>query len=340
MLKRFLTSCLLVLSVVSLSASGTMGYTFLEIPVSAYESSHGGCHVAPESDGVNTVFVNPSLLRDSTSRCLSMSYSSYLSEANIGSVAYGHSYGKHHFALGARLVDYGTFDGYDEYGRSTGSFSAKDLSFSVGYARALYPFLSVGLSLKPIFSNYESYHSFAMAVDVGGWLHLDDYHFSTGLVFSNVGRQIDTYASDRESLPFNAVLTFSKGFSHAPFRLNVTYHHLTDWDLDYRDDVRRSTLVGYETGTDYSFGEMFFRHVVIGADFVPLNGRLRITASYNRRRADDLELEDSKSLAGFSFGAGLSLKKVDASFAMSQYQTGVWQYQFTLGFHLAALFSK
>lgn len=340
MLKRFFTAFVFVVSTMVLSASGTSGYTFLEIPVSAYQSAQGGCHVASESDGVNAVFVNPSLLRDSTNGFLSMSYSSYLSEVNLGSIAYGYSYGKHHFALGARLLDYGTFDGYDEYGRSTGSFSAKDLAFSIGYARELFPYMSVGLSLKPIFSDYESYHSFALAVDVGTWLHLDEYHFSTGLVFSNIGRQLVSYTSYRESLPFNATITFSKGFSHAPFRLNISYHHLTDWDLNYRDDVRRATLSGYETGTEYSSGEKFFRHIIIGGDFLPLNGRFRLSASYNRRRADELELEESKSWAGFSFGAGLVLKKFNAAFSMSQYQTGVWQYQFTVGLHVVSLLKK
>ena len=85
---------------------------------------------------------------------------------------------------------------------------------------------------------------------------------------------------------------------------------------------------------------MFFRHTIWGVDFVPFGGKFRVSASYNHRRAQELKLNDAKTIAGFSFGAGLYLKKFNLSMAASQYQSGVWNWQFNVGLDFDKILKK
>ena len=54
-------------------------------------------------------------------------------------------------------------------------------------------------------------------------------------------------------------------------------------------------------------------------------------ASYNHRRRAEMHVPDFKSLAGFSFGAGLKIYKFRVDFALTSYQKGATAFQFTLG---------
>lgn len=63
---------------------------------------------------------------------------------------------------------------------------------------------------------------------------------------------------------------------------------------------------------------MIFRHVVIGVEFIP-SKNFYVMASYNHRRSREFALDNTKSINGFSFGAGLNVYKFKLGFAYSQY---------------------
>ena len=89
------------------------------------------------------------------------------------------------FSLFGVVCDFGIFAGYDEIGKYTEDFIAKDMALYVNYARPLNDYFTVGATLKPIVSAYERYTSVGMAMDLG--VNYSTELFSAGLVVKNAG---------------------------------------------------------------------------------------------------------------------------------------------------------
>ncbi len=312
--------------------SGLNSYGFLTTEVSAYASAQGGNNVLLRNDGSNVVFENPSLIGDSTDREASITYHRHLSETGVqaGIATYGWKVKNEHFAAGVKFLNYGKFDGYDELGNDIGSFSAQDVVLSVGWAKQMTDAMSVGVAIKPAFSHYERYNSFAIMFDAGVAYAIPKWNLDVGMALQNVGVQVVTYKQERERLPLNLSVTAGKEFEHAPFRLWMTWFALNDWNFDYVSNGENVWMGNNETSRSKGF-ELLLEHSLWGADFILLNDMLRLSVSYNVRRAEELKLADGeKSLAGFSFGGGIDVKKVKVDIATAQYQSGVWNWTFTL----------
>ena len=80
----------------------------------------------------------------------------------FGSAMYGHNYQDNYFGAAIHYLDYGQMQYADEFGNLLGTtFTAKDICLNLMYARQLGPMFRVGATIKPIFSVYEAYTSFA-----------------------------------------------------------------------------------------------------------------------------------------------------------------------------------
>ncbi len=315
-----------------MSESGEIGYGFLMTEMSAYDAAQGGRNVLLENDGSNVVFSNPALIGEKTDGEATLTYHRYLSETGVhsGNVAYGWTMAKEHFAAGVKYVDYGDFDGYDEVGNYSGKFSAQDLALTFGWARAITDDWSVGVAFKPAFSHYESYNSFAIMFDAGLTYGVRQWNLDLGLVLQNVGFHVFTYKDKRERLPMNLAMTMGKNFEHAPFRIWMTWYALNDWDFDYVSNGENA-MMGKNEKVGTEGWKLLLEHSLWGADFFLINDMLRLTVSYNVRRAQELKLADGeKSMAGFAFGGGINLKKLIFDIGAAQYQSGVWSWSFTI----------
>lgn len=261
----------------------------------------------------------------------------------FGSALYGHNFGRskienpsatgepdkpNYFAAGIHYLNYGSMPYADEMGNLTGgTFMAHDILIDLMYARQLGPLFTVGVSLKPIYSVYESYTAFALGADVGGHFQTKDSTFQMGLTLRNIGWQLKSFYSEesgsgREQLPLNLELGLSYRFRHAPIRLSMTAHNIQRWDLSY--NITNQVASDMKPITWY---DMLFRHTIFAVDIVPKSERFYLTISYNHRRRAEMHLADQRSLAGFAFGAGLRVKQVRVGFAMSQYTKSVFTYQ-------------
>lgn len=330
-----LLSFSIVLTANFFAQSGEFAYKFLELPFSARSAAMGGSHAALANDGINGALANPSLLSDQTNNELAINFSSYLADVNIGSIAYGKNIKNNLLGIGIQYVDYGSFEGRDEYNQSTGTFTAKDIAISMLYAKQLDSHWKAGIALKPIFSNYENYSSFGLGVDLGlSYINIEN-GICAGLKFANIGQQITAYYNEFNSLPYDVIFSISEKFKHAPVRVHFTAHHLNRWDLNYTNNITKTNLGGEEETNEISNLDMLFRHTIIGLDFVP-GKAFYLSTSYNHRRARELALLDVKSISGFSFGGGLKIKTFDFGFALSQYQKGIMSYQFSLSTSLNA----
>ena len=332
----FVSSCLLVYS-----QAGKGVYQFLDLPVSSRLAAMGGTNVSLRDNDLNFAFQNPALLSADTHNTIGLNMANYLADIRFGSAMYGRTMGnKNYFALGIQYVDYGSFKYATELNDQTTDtyFTAKDMALSLIYARPLTDKISVGATLKPIYSVYERYTSFGLAMDAGVNYNNAEKLFSAGLVFRNLGTQFKGYYSDEngqhlESIPFNIQLGVTKKLAHAPLRFSLTLHNLQHWDLSYQSTNQPigtlTTKEEKEQDKGIGFVDMAFRHTIVAVEFVPTKS-FYVTVAYNHRRHQEMSMTGFKSVSGFSFGGGIKLYKFHVGFGMSPFQVGNYSYQFSI----------
>ncbi|MBQ2438565.1 MAG: type IX secretion system protein PorQ [Paludibacteraceae bacterium] len=306
-----------------IKGAGSSVFHFLNLPASSRLNALGGENVAIADDDISMAFINPALLTAHTDKVLQLNYAYYLAGTMFGSAMYGHNYQDNYFAAGVHYLDYGQMPYADENGNLLGTtFTAKDICVNLMYARQLGPMFRVGATLKPIFSIYESYTSFAFGADVGGHFQTADSAFQMGLTLRNIGWQLkafyeEDYGQHTEMLPLNLELGLSYRLAHAPLRFSLTMHNLQRWDIAPLE-------------MQVKWYDMLFRHTIWAVDIVPKSEKFYLTISYNHRRQAEMNLTNVRSLAGFAFGAGMKIYKFRLGFAMSQYTKSNFTYQVSL----------
>lgn len=321
------------------SQAGYGVYQFLDLPVSSRLAALGSANVSLRDNDINFAFENPALLTAQTDNTIGLNMANYLADIKFGSAVYGRTINKNnYFAIGIQYVDYGTFRETTDLNVFTGqTFTAKDMALNIMYARPLTNKITVGATLKPVYSAYETYTSYGLALDAGVSYNDSANLFSAGLVVKNLGTQLKGYYSDEngqhfEPLPTNIELGISKKLNHAPLRFSLTLHNLQHWDLSYESTNQPTTDVTSTTITttkSIGFADMAFRHTVLSVEFVPTKN-FYLAMAFNDRRQQEMSMTGFKSMAGFSFGGGIKLYKFHVGFGMTQFQVGNYAYQFSL----------
>ena len=332
----------------------------MSLPVSSRINALGGSNVSLSDGDIALGMCNPALLHTNSHQKLQLNFSYYLPGTMFGSVLYGHNFGRspiekpfegegapdkpNYFAVGIHYLDYGRMRYADEYGNLTGgSFGARDILIDVMYARQLGPMFKVGVTLKPVYSIYESYSSFAIGADVGAHFQTRDSTFQMGLVLQNIGWQLKGFYSDEggsnhEMLPLNLQLGLTYRVKHAPLRFHMQIHNMQTWYLNYEwTSLDKSPTTGDIVPHDIKWYDMMFRHTIFTIEVVPKSERFYIAFSYNHRRRAELNLIDQKSLAGFALGAGVRIKQAHIDFAISQMTKSNFSYQLGLTLDINAL---
>ena len=220
-----------------IKGAGSGVFHFLNLPASSRLNALGGENVSISDDDISMAFINPALLTAHTDKVLQLNYAYYLAGTMFGSAMYGHNYRDNYFGAAVHYLDYGKMSYADENGNLLGTtFTAKDICVNLMYARQLGPLFRVGATLKPIFSVYEQYTSFAMGADIGGHFQTADSTFQMGLALRNVGWQLKSFYEEdfgqhTEMLPLNLELGLSYRLAHAPLRFSLTIHNLQHWDI-------------------------------------------------------------------------------------------------------------
>lgn len=342
MKRKFFVLILFFLSILEVfSQAGNGVYQFLDLPVSSRLAALGGTNVSLRDNDLNFAFQNPSLLTSQTNNMIGLNMANYLADIKFGTAVYGYNPdNKNYFAIGIQYVDYGIFKETTDLNQVLGEFTAKDYAINLIYARPINDRISIGGTLKPVYSVYERYTSFGVAMDAGANYCSSNNLFSAGIVLRNIGTQFKGYYSDEsgqhlESLPFDIQLGLSKKFEHAPLRFSLTLHNLQQFNLSYQSTNQPVTTLNATTTTSTSntksigFVDMAFRHAIFAVEFVPTKN-FYLTAAYNHRRHQEMLMNGFKSMAGFSFGGGIKLYKFHVGFGMTQFQTGINSYQFSI----------
>ena len=312
---------------------GNGTYRFLDLTNSAKVAALGGTQIAFTDNDLDLTFYNPSLLSDSMRNQLSVNYVNYIAGIGVGYAAFAPNIkGKNAFAVGIHYVNYGNFDGASETGQLTGTFSAAEYAINLFYSRVLTSQIRTGINLKPILSSFENYNSFGLAADLGITYLSKDSLSATSLVIKNIGSQITTYYQngDRENLPWDVQLGFSKKLAHAPVRFFVTANHLNKWNLSYlnRQD---------EPPTDEkseSFTSLLMRHFVFGAEILP-EKHVTLRFGYNYQRQKELAVDSRPGLVGFSAGVGVKIAKFSINYGLASYHLAATAHYFSLAVNLS-----
>ncbi|MCQ2329100.1 MAG: type IX secretion system protein PorQ [Paludibacteraceae bacterium] len=326
-MKRVITILTIIVFAVCVAGQSLSNvWEFLELPAGARNGALGGFGIAVCDSDLSLSFDNPAHLGKTTDRTLALNYQNRFRDVNIASAAYGYNPSDKDFmAFGMRYVDYGKFDGRSVTDAEEGRFTAKDMVANVTYARWFSPHLSAGVAAKVIYSVYEKYQSVGMAFDFGFSYHNAEKGVTAALVLRNAGFQIKGLYSieskqHTETLPLNLMVGVSYKLSKAPLRFSFTYHNLERWDLNYTStDVVKDVMANKSKGLQGL--DMFFRHTIWSVEVIPTS-YLRFVVSYNHQAHRDMAVSDHRSIAGFAFGAGFSVKMVSVDFSITPYQAG------------------
>lgn len=313
---------------------GQRAFSFLDVPVTARAAALGGSGMSIWSNDINLVNSNPALLNPSMTRQVALNHANYVSDIKLWYAGYGHDLGKFGTtAIGVQAFDYGKFKGYDESGVYTADFRAADYAISLSYARPMADSMfNIGISLKTLVSQYETYSAVGNALDFGvTWR--DKNNLVLSLLARNVGIvwKSLTPGNQKQSLPNTVQFGVSKKVDKAPFRLFAVYDQLLKWNLRYISPLDTGNTTSSfgdnqprdSTGTQRFFKRFgthagnFMRHVTIGTEII-LSNNFHLTVAYNYRRQREMILPERRGMNGFSFGVNFRIKRFGFAYSFSK----------------------
>lgn len=301
---------------------GKYTYQFLNLVTSPRQAALGGKTITIYDDDVNQVHFNPATINSEMDNHLALNYGSYFKEVSYGTASYAYTYDRHlqTFQAGVNYVNYGSFDGYDENGQSTASFSGSEIELSLGYAYTIpNTTLHIGTSAKLISSTLESYNSFGGAIDVG-LLFIDEKNdVNWGFVIRNIGTQFTTYSEVREKLPLEIIFGVSQELENVPIRWHFSLENLQQWNIAFSNPAQTQVSInGNETNKKVSFLNNALRHTIFGVELFPKRA-FNLRLGYNFRRAEELRILEQRNFSGVSVGFGLKLNKLKFNYSYSRY---------------------
>ena len=291
-------------------------YDFLDISTSTHAFALGGTNVAIVDPDVTLVDQNPALLGPEVDDQVAFNYMHYMGSGNFAGIRYGMGAGERGaWAAGIRYLNYGSIQGYEPDGTMTGKFSPADVVFEGTYSHDFTDRLRGGMNLKMIYSTYEQYTAFAMAVDLGINYYNEEKDLSLSAVITNAGGQLKRFDTEYARLPFDIRLGYMQNIGSSPFQISINAAHLTKWNLPYyghdkNDPDKQQVLKS-------SFFSNFFRHLIFGLQYSP-SEKFYIGLGYDYKMRTDMSTYQRNFLSGFTVGAGPRVKSfgVGVSYAM------------------------
>ncbi len=301
---------------------GETTYQFLNLISSPRQAALGGKILTNVDYDVTQGLFNPATINVEMDNQLAVNYTSYLGGINYGTASYAYTLDRRTQTLhaGITYINYGTFDGYDENGNSTGTFTGNEAALSMGYALQIgYSDFYFGANVKLITSKLEQYNSLGVAADLGLLYINKDIDFNAAIAIRNLGTQITTYAGLNERLPFEVDFGMSQRLENVPIRWHVTFENLQSWPIARSNPARVvSDLGGSQTSEKVGFLGQLIRHTIIGAELFP-EGGFNIRLGYNFRRGEELRIIDQRNFSGLSAGISIKMNKMRFSYTHAKY---------------------
>ncbi|MDG5799605.1 type IX secretion system protein PorQ [Marinilabiliaceae bacterium ANBcel2] len=305
-------------------------FSALQITHSARLTALGGNQTALKATDLSMLQHNPATLDSSLLKNITVGFVPYLAGINYGYAGYAfNTPGNGQFAIGLYHLNYGNFDGRDQFGTETGTFSAGETILQLTYSMQLHERVKAGISFKPLYSKIERYNSWGLAADLGVIYNSENSLTSYGIALRNFGYQITAYDESHEgAIKPDLQIGVTHKPRHAPFRLSLTAQNLIHGSLNY------SLNQSQNNDDSNSFAQNILRHTTIGVEFLP-SENFYIAAGVNPKRRQELKIESKTSTVGFSWGLGFKVDKFNFSYGSSHYHLGGSSNHFTVTTRLA-----
>ncbi len=269
--------------------AGTTGYNFLKIGVGARPAALGGAYTAVTGDVVSTAW-NPAGLWGIQERSAAASYTSYLVDTEAGFLSVAIPGQKRVWGASLNYVSYGTLQKTGEDGEDLGTFGAVDVAAYITVAQQVMgDRLTLGASLKAIYSSIDVYSSDAYVVDLGITSRGPIQGMTLGASLANVGTVRSGYTdSFKDSLP----VMIRVGMAHSPAHTPVPMLLLADLSWPNDSDLYAS----------------------FGAE-IQVSERLYVRPGYSLQQGG-VEGDEALGLTG---GAGIVLHRYRLDYAYNSY---------------------
>lgn len=333
--KAAIFSLFLFTGLATAQIGGKYTYQFLTLVSSPRQAALGGRILTNYDYDVMQPLANPATINPEMSNRLALNYVSYLGDVNYGTATYAWNIKGSTFHGGVTYINYGNFDGRDEFGEATGDFSGSEVAVSAGYAYNIpQTGFYTGANVKLITSALEQYNSLGGAIDVGLVYRDTLSRLTVGLAVRNLGLQFSTYAGEREKLPMEIAAGISQKLKNVPIRWHITLENLQDWNLAFSNPARtEETIEGEEIPEDVTALKEFFMHTLVGVELFPDRG-FSVRLGYNFRRGEELRIPDQRSFSGLSAGFGIRVNKVRFDYTYARYSIAANTSFFGLMIHL------
>ncbi len=270
-------------------------YDFLRLDGSARAGALGGSFVS-NNDDADVIFYNPAGIELLTGNPASFSFFKHLMDINLATLSYSTEFediGR--FGAAIKYINYGSFEGYDEFGAHTKEFGVNEMALVIGYANQLDENFYYGANAKFIYSGIETRSSTAMAVDLGLHYAIPDKNWNFGFAVLNLGGQLSKYYNTSEDLPLDVAVGVSKRLENLPLRLSVDFHKL---------NKDRDNFAGR------------FKAFTVGAEFT-LSKVMKLRFGYDNERRSEFKIGTTAGIAGFNVGLGVKVSDYQFDYAYS-----------------------
>lgn len=313
------------------------GYGFLNIPASAHVYALGGNNLCIIDQDVTLVDQNPALIGPETEKQIVAGYMLYRQTGNFAGLRYGMGVGEHSgWAVGLRYLNYGRFDGYDEFGTPTGVFTPSDLIVEGTYARDITERWRGGANIKMVYSSYEQYNAFALAADLGVNYYDPEHDLSFSVVLKNMGGQVKRFGNRYSRVPFDIQVGYMQTLGNTPIQLSITANNLVRWRIPYYEYNKEGEELIKQNN---SFFPTLFRHLIFGVQY-QASEKFYAALAYNYKTASDLSSFNRSFLSGFSLGAGFRVKGFSIDVAYGLPHKSGSTLMLNLGYTISSLLSE
>ena len=318
-MNKLLIVFILVFGLNFLYAQQGDAFLFLNTDISPRSAALGGNSIAIIDGDLSIASTNPSALAYDTHNKLYISFSDYFNDINIVNMSYAYEIKDFStLCIGVKAIDYGFFDQYDIYGNTNGSFNANEQIFHFGLGKRLNKYFLLGLNINLLNSKIENYNSLVIGSDLSA-TYFYNSRFSSTLLMKNIGKQIDSFTSSKEELPFEIQLAISNKLLHLPFRYHIAYEYLNLYNI--KSPYKLMEQTNPETGAleirEESIAKTFLRHIVIGGELNPFNKSLFLRGGFNFQRRFNMTIKEKLGYVGFSWGIGFAVHKFKFDFSRS-----------------------
>ena len=197
---------------------------------------------------------NPSVLGGVDNKKYILEMIHYPANVNSKHIGWIFPKNKRVYSFHYRQMDYGQFDGYDEDGKSLGSYSSNDTWLSSSIS-SQYGVLNYGISTGLFHSRLGSKKSIIMVSSFGGLISLRQQKMELGIALKNQGIILKKFTSEDESLPLSCVVSISKKLAYLPLKLNMDIKFMSDTQqpdiyLSGKFTLSESVFLGWGINSD------------------------------------------------------------------------------------------